>query len=212
MDSITAKDLLFINDMTSRRYTGNTILSNATPQENEYLSFIRKKLKSVAEYFAFKYENDYGPFNVDRSRGNPIRIGGDTLNRVWAGFYKGNNNKQYSAQISFVIHPYEPCLEVGFYFGRASAHKIKPNERKVWEERLRRIGKTLSQSIRNYDIYREYYEKLFEYGFNAYSKGSAVSPDEWCDIISENAVNSHIYYKIHPKENGEINNSTLDTY
>ena len=62
--------------------------------------------------------------HLRRATGNAIAIGGTNFKRVWSGIFKGAENKQYAAQISFVMNPNEACLDVGFYFGRASGHSF----------------------------------------------------------------------------------------
>ncbi|MEN2490231.1 DUF3883 domain-containing protein [Flavobacterium sp. B11] len=209
MKKITANDLKLINDLYSRSYTRNTILSNANESERVQLLLIRRKLKSIAEYFSAKYVSNYGPFETEMSSGNPV--GQSTnLNNVWAGFFKGNSNKQYSAQISFVVNRFEKCLDVGFYFGRASSRSITNEEKRILESQFKEIGANLSASIEKNVYIKERFNSLFEYGFKAYLNGNPSTPNQWKEGIAINPQSSHIIAKIYPDEFGEIENAKLD--
>src|ERR1041384_399589 len=147
MDPITLVDLVLINNLSSRIYSGNRLRSNATEDEKAHLVKVKHKLKSIADYFSRKYEPVYGPFRTDVASGNDIAIGGTNLKRVWSGIFKGASNKQYAAQISFVMNTEEACLDVGFYFGRASSHSLTSDQRRVLEKQLNNLGTSLSDAI-----------------------------------------------------------------
>jgi hypothetical protein len=104
MEPITTADLILIKDLSSRIYSGNRLLSNATEDEKKHLKDVIDKLKIIADYFSQKYIQVYGPFETSVSTGNPIAIGGTNFKRVWSGIFKGASNKQYAAQISFVMN------------------------------------------------------------------------------------------------------------
>jgi hypothetical protein len=209
MEKITENDLILVNDLYSRSYTRNTLLSSASELEREQLLLIRRKLKGIAEYFSTKYATDYGPFETEMSSGNPV--GQSTnLNNVWAGLFKGNSNKQYSAQISFVINRFEKCLDVGFYFGRASARSITKVEKRILEIQFKEIGANLSASIENNIYVKERFNSLFEYGFKAYLNGNLSTPFKWKKGIALNPQASHIIARIYPNEFGEIESTKLD--
>jgi len=147
IEPISMEDLKLINSLGSRTYSGNRLNSSASEEEIKQFNSIKNKLKQIAIYFQTKYDSEYGHLDYDVTSGNPIAIGGTRLNRVWSGIFKGASNKQYSTQISFVINKESPCLEVGFYFGRASAHSLNSIQRKDLENRLKFLGETLSKEI-----------------------------------------------------------------
>ena len=75
-----------------------------------------------------KYNVEYGNFQIATSSGNPLSRGG-VVNRPWATLYKGSDRKQYAAQITIGIDADAGCLDVGFYFGKASSHNIVGREK-----------------------------------------------------------------------------------
>lgn len=212
MEAITKKDLELINSLSKREYKDNTLLSNASEEEKQYLTKIRNKLKILTEYFAHKYNSSYGPFETSVSSGNPLAIGGKRLNRVWSGMFKGTSNKQYSAQISFVMNPSEICLDVGFCFGRASGHSHGKKKRYELENALKSLGMSLSEAITTNSDMKEKYNSLFDFGFSTYSNGKAVLPDEWYNIIKVDTKNSQIIAKIYPDDFDIIENSSIDFF
>lgn len=212
MDPIIKSDLELINTLSSRTYTSNTLMSNATKEEKANLKHLKLKLKRLAQFFANKYSEDYGPFKVSISSGNDITIGGTKFGRIWSGFYKGAENKQYAAQISFVMNPSEPCIDVGFFFGRASTHNKNYEERIKLEEQLRSLGANLSSSLKNDSSFQKNYMEIFDFGFSAYSGGKSVSPLSWSEQISSDAKSSHIMAKIYANDFGVIEISTIDSY
>jgi hypothetical protein len=211
---ITTEDLVLINDLTSREYANNTMLSNATESEKALLLQMRSKLKSLASIFEGKLRSEYGIMEVASSSGNPIKLGskGTRLNRVWAGFFKGASNKQYSAQISFVIDPLWPCLNVGFYFGRASAHSLDRETRLDMEKRLESLGDSLSTAVQSDKVLLEKYEDLFDFGFQAIVSENRVNGSEWLNSVSSNPKDCQIVYQLYPNENGYIELTTIDLY
>lgn len=209
METLTRNDFTLINELYKRTYTDNTILSNASANERVELLQIRRKLKTLANHFANKY-NMFGPFNTEMSTGNPVGQSGH-LNNVWAGMFKGNSNKQYAAQISFVINRLEPCLDVGFYFGRASARSLSFEEKQNLTRQLLEMGKNLSTSLNNNESFRSRYESLFDFGFQAFANGENVSSEKWRDIISVDPHNSQIIIKIFPDDYG-VSLKEIDSY
>jgi len=212
MEPITRDDLILVNNLSSRTYTGNRLLSNATESEKNHLESITNKLRIFADYFSEKYNVAYGPFETSVTTGNAIAIGGITFKRVWSGIFKGAPNKQYAAQISFVMNPHEACLDVGFYFGRASGHSLNRDQRIELETLLKNLGVSLSEAITNNDTLRSRYNSIFDFGFVAYSNGVAVLADEWYNIIRTKTKNSQIIAKIYPNDFGIIENSTIDSF
>lgn len=212
MDSITLNDLELINQLCGRTYSGNRLLSNASEEEHAQLTAIKRKLRAIADFFANKYGQEFGAFITGISSGNPIAIGGTKFNNVWSGLFKGAENKQYSAQISFVMNRQETCLNVGFYFGAASAHNLSADERQRLERQLSDLGNNLSNSLVNNPEIRSDYESLFDNGFQAIGSRERMLPDEWIQHIVENTANSHLITKIYPNELGYIENSTIDSF
>lgn len=211
MEQITRTDLELINDLSARVYSCNTLSSNATDKEKILFFCAKKKLKALASLLAKKYNSQYGPFVSDVSSGNPLTRGG-RLNRLWSVFFKGSYNKQYAAQISFVMNPSEPCLEVGFYFGLASAHNLSSVQKNKLENNLKLLGKNLANAITHNDSVRLHYDSLFEYGFYPYSQGKCINKKDWIQRIQNNPINSQIIAKIYPNDLDVIEISTIDAY
>lgn len=211
MQPITKSDLELIIDLRSRPYTGYTLKSNTTATEQQQLTIIKDKLRDISNYFATKYNESYGPFETSVSSGNPITQR-NTFNNVWAGIFKGASNKQYAAQISFVMNRQDTCLDVGFYFGRASARSISPDEKARLEGQLRNLGNSLSDAINNDDLFCSRYESLYDFGFKAFSAGQEVTQAEWANEIRIHPENSQIIAKIYPNDFDIIENSTIDSF
>lgn len=212
MEQITKADLLLVNELSSRTYSGNRLLSNASEQEKAQLKTIKLKLKEIAKFFANKYNDIYGPFETSVATGNDIAIGGSNFKRIWSGIFKGAENKQYASQISFVMNPNESCLDVGFYFGRASGHSRNKEQRIELEGQLRTLGISLSNTIINNELFRQKYFDLFDFGFTAYSSGQKTTNNKWFNDIRENAKSSQIIAKIYPNDFDIIENSKIDSF
>ncbi|TNE55662.1 MAG: DUF3883 domain-containing protein [Bacteroidetes bacterium] len=212
MENITRSDLELVNQLCQRTYSGNRLLSNANTEEHSQLTSIKRKLRVIADFFATKYGLDFGPFTTGISSGNPIAIGGTRFNNIWSGLFKGAENKQYSAQISFVMDRLEPCLNVGFYFGAASAHNFSADERQILETRLSDLGNNLSNYLINYPEARINYKNLFDNGFQAISSGDRILPEQWIKNIAKNTAGSRLIAKIHPNDLGYIENSIIDSF
>ncbi|MEE9338314.1 MAG: DUF3883 domain-containing protein [Methylococcaceae bacterium] len=212
MEVITKDDLILINELSSRTYSGNRILSNASESEKENLAAVKRKLKNIAEYYSSKYDQAYGVFETSVSTGNDIAIGGTNFKRIWSGIFKGASNKQYAVQISFVMNPNEACLNVGFYFGRASGHSKSKEERVTLEKQLEELASNLSNTIESNELFREKYDSLFDFGFKAYSDAAERQSNEWVKEIKGNAKSSQIFAKIYPNDFDLIEHSTIDSY
>lgn len=212
MEPITFDDLILINNLSARVYTGNRLLSNASEQENEQFRRIKNKLRVIADFFSNRYSQQYGPFDVSVTSGNPIQPGGTRFGRVWSGIFKGAENKQYAAQISFVLNPTEACLDVGFYFGRAQGRNIDNAERLALETNLTNLAVSLSDAISNNIDFQTNYNSLFDFGFTAYTSNGIVLPTDWSNEIRTDARNSQIIAKIYPNELGVIEITTLDSF
>lgn len=212
MEVITKDDLVLINQLSSRFYSGNRLLSNASNKEKSHLAAIKKKLKDIAEYYSDKYSESYGNFDASVSTGNDIAIGGTRFKRIWSGIFKGASNKQYAAQISFVMNPSEACLNVGFYFGRASGHSKNKAQRDALENQLQELATNLAETIENNPLFREKYNSLLDFGFKAYTNSVELQSNEWKEKIKVGAKSAQIFAKIFPNDFGVIENSTIDSY
>ncbi|MDR2040585.1 MAG: DUF3883 domain-containing protein [Bacteroidales bacterium] len=211
IEALTKNDLKLINELSSRNYTSLSLSSNSSEEERHQFKNIKEKLKKIANYFSDKYKL-YGPFQTNVSpEANPMSRG-NTLNYVWSTFFKGTKNKQYSAQISFVIDKQVSCLNIGFYFGSASAHSLHIKERDELESTLNRLGTLLSDAIKNNPSIKTRYNDLFDLGFSAYINGENTLPDLWIDKINYDPKNSNITIKVFPNESGYIELLTLDFY
>lgn len=212
MEPITREDLELINDLSNRTYTGLSLSTNTNEIEFKRFKAIKVKLKGIADYFAAKYNIFYGPFKTNVSpEANPMTRG-NTLNHVWSTLFKGADNKQYAAQISFVMDRKNPHLNVGFYFGRASGHSFSEAQKTMMETGLTNLGIALSNAVVSNSAFQISYDSLFDFGFTAYSNDNAVLPSHWYNIIRTDTKNSQITAKIYPNDFGVIENSTLDSY
>lgn len=209
---LTLEDLKLINQLSSRKYTGFSFSSNSTQIEKDQFDAIKNKLKNLAIFFSNKYTSDYGPFHTNVSpEANPITRG-NSLNYVWSTFFKGNRNKQYSAQISFVIDKVAPFLYVGFYFGSASSHSLKETERENLEAGLTNLGIKLSNAFTSNYILRDRYNDLFDLGFSTYIGSLEISPESWIARIKKENKNASLTVKVYPNNSGIIEISTLDFF
>lgn len=212
MEPITRDDLILINNLSSRTYSENTILSNASEQEKSHLVAIKLKLRKIAEFFSKKYEDSYGPFQTSVVTGNDIALGGTKFKRIWSGIFKGADNKQYASQISFVMNPKESCLDVGFYFGRASGHSRNKEQRIELQGQLKNLGVSLSKTIGDNQNFRQKYFEIFDFGFTAYSNEQKTAPQEWYTEIINHTKTSQIVAKLYPNDFGIIEHSTIDSF
>jgi len=212
MEPITREDLILINDLSARTYTGLSLSTNTTDIERNQFNAIKVKLKGISDYFATKYNLSYGPFKTNVSpEFNPMTRG-NTLNHVWSTLFKGATNKQYAAQISFVMDRQNPCLNVGFYFGRASTRSKDEAQKTILATILTNLGISLSDAITDNIEFQTSYNTLFDFGFTAYSNGTSVLPNIWHNAIRTQAKDSQITAKIYPNDFGVIENSTIDSY
>lgn len=212
MSQLTKDDLILINSLSARQYTGKSLPTKSTEYERVQFVEIKKKLKGIALYFSNKYNAQYGPFIATVSPySNPITRG-NALSNVWSTFFKGAKNKQYAAQISFVIDKYEPFLHVGFYFGSASSRNLSVNERIQLEKSLSILGYDLKSALDLNDEIKLSYNSLFDLGFTAYSNGQFTLPDDWKNNLLTDVKHAHIRIKISPNDLGIIELSTLDFY
>jgi hypothetical protein len=207
---ITEADILLVKHLEG--YTYDKTMNGIVPEEEQnQLRNLKDRLEQLSLSFKQIHDAEAGPFQSERSTGNPVSQHGK-LRRIWAGIFKGNDNKQYSAQISFVVNPKEHCLDVGFYFGRASSFKAKKEVKKIWEGQLKELGKILHQQISTNSELRESYENLFELGFKADIKDRRVTSDEWLANLLIDPTYSSIVFNLKPNERGEIELSDISFY
>lgn len=212
METITIDDLKLVNSLSARKYENNSIASKADIREVELFKHVKYKLGRIADFFSSKYSSEYGPFETNASpEHNPISRGNRLLN-VWSTLFKGSINKQYAAQISFVIEKEEPYLNVGFYFGRTSARSLTDEQRENLENNLKSLAEELANTIVINNDYNREYNSLFDLGFTAYSDGKIELPENWLNSIKISPQNSQITAKIYPNDLGVIEMSTLDFY
>jgi hypothetical protein len=212
MEQLTRSDLLLVQDLSKRIYSGNTILSNASESEKTKLSIIKKKLKSMADYYSTKYNDTYGPFLTSVVTGNDIGITGTQLKRIWSTLYKGAENKQYAAQISFGIDPGLGCFDVSFCFGDAAGRNMDKNKKELLEIQLQTLGTSLASSLEHHADFLKKFNDLFDFGFYAYANHEIVNSNIWIASIKNNAKSSGIIGKIYPNDFGVIEYSTIDSF
>lgn len=210
--NITKDDLDLITDLSTRKFEGNSMSSNTTKEEKKQFDTIKENLKTIAVTFKERLDNSYGKLEVSVTTGNPLIRGANKLGRVWSGIFKGTEEKQYSAQISFVIDASKSCLNVGFYFGRASSHSFPVEKKKRLESQLKEIGRLLSGEIQTDPTLNNKFNSLFDYGFRSYSNGKLVSSDKWLRKIADDPKDSQITCSIFPNDEGFIEFKTLDLY
>lgn len=207
MKIITIKDFNLINELSSRSYSENSMSTNSSVEERISFKSFKQKLKSIAEDYKNQYYNDFGPFTSGASSGNPIKFNGTKINRVWSGIFKGASNKQYSAQISFVVNEKKKCIDVGFYFGRAASRGKSTDK-----DRLIFLGNVISSSITSDKELEGKFESLIDFGFQTYSSNKKINSKEWLRIIKTNPENCQIIYSLYPNDDGYIETSTLNLY
>lgn len=209
--NITTKDISLVKGLSSNHYPSKGLKKTVPVEERNELLALRRRLGYMSDFFKSRYDNEYGKFHSEYSTGNPVGRGGE-LRRVWSGIFKGSQNKQYSAQISFVINVEDESLDVGFYFGRASAFRLEKKERDVFENELLLIGGLLSTSIdENNDLQKRYYD-LFELGFRAEIKDKIVTPEQWLENAKKSPEYSSVVIGIQPNSFGIIDLEVIDFY
>lgn len=207
MTDFRKEELEFIKDLSNRSYRNNTMKSNSTDSEQIRFRDFKNNLKSLAEKLKIQFNSDFGEFISGASSGNPIKFGGTKLNRIWSGIFKGAENKQYAAQISFVVDAESNALDIGFFFGRAASRGKSADM-----NRLLFLGKTLSQTIRSNIHLKKQYEELIDFGFKPISDSKEISSEDWLNIITQTPQNSQLVYKLKINEEGIIETSTIVLY
>jgi hypothetical protein len=207
--TISETDIALAKELNSKAYPDLTMKGVVSIKENEALKDLQHRLKNIADFFKARYDEEYGTFQSDRASGNPIGRTGK-LRRIWSGVFKGTENKQYAAQISFVINTEDSCLDVGFYFGRASAQDMKKDKRAKLESHLNQLGALLFQKIQSNPELRTQYDTLFDLGFMAHIVGERVDANTWLNNANINPKHSSITYSLFPNSLGFIDLTAID--
>ena len=212
INSITSADLALIKKLGEIKYTGVTMAGSVSKGDKKNFDDVRSRLKAMAEFFKERYDKEYGVFLSAISKGNPVERN-NRLKRVWSGIFKGSDNKQYGAQISFVIDPRHEFLDVGFYFGRASGHSKKgKKENPKRLKKLQQIGIRFQEEINdNLELKQQFYE-LFNLGFRAEIRNEIVSSDRWLENAGLNPSYSSVIISLNPNDLGLIDLSDVDFY
>ena len=209
--TIFQSDFDLINRLRAQNYPGKTTRGVLTPREDEQFRSIKTRLTDIARYFFNKYEGLYGNLALSELPANSISING-TMGVLWVGIHKGAANKQYSAQISFVMGEGN-SLHVGFYFGFASARRIDAATRAQYEAKLNQLGEILNNALINDQALRQKYENLFENGFKAFSYEpvNRVTSIRWLELIADNPKGCNLTIEIFPR-NQRIELSMIEGY
>lgn len=208
--AILKSDIELIQKLSSRKYP-KSLKGLISPVEEQSFKKLQEKLKTISDKTKYQYDTYYGPFNSERSKGNPVNRAG-ALRRVWSGVYKGAANKQYAAQISLVINTEAGGLDIGFYFGRTSAMGLSNDQRDHLEGQLKQLGKLLYNEFENNILIETAFNKLIDLGFLAETKNKRVTPSAWLKEVSENPSHSSITITVKPDNSGVILLSTIETY
>lgn len=204
------KDIELISKLENYNYV-KTMKGVVPLKEKRAFDNIKQRLRTLSKSVKSKYDDDAGIFKSGTSSGNPISFHGN-LRRVWSGVFKGAENKQYSAQISFVINPQEKSLDVGFYFGRAASANLTKAKRRILEDELKELGVILYNSIISNEELRKVYNSLFEYGFDAEIKGQKVLSQDWLDNLLIDPTYSSLVFHLKTDQNNRIEYSDIDFY
>jgi hypothetical protein len=209
--NITTKDISLVKALSSNRYPSKGLKETVPIQERNDLLALRRRLRKLSDFFKEKYDDEYGRFLSENSTGNPVGRAGE-LRRVWSGIFKGSQNKQYAAQISFVVNTINESLDVGLYFGRTSAIGLREVERELLENELLRIGNLFSTAIiENEDLKKRFYD-LFQLGFRAEVRENLVTPEQWLENAQQDPRYSSIVISIPPNSFDVIDLELIDFY
>ncbi|WP_143305826.1 DUF3883 domain-containing protein [Chitinophaga vietnamensis] len=206
---ITDKDIVLVEKLSKAHYPTKGLIATVPRNEISELLELRRRLKAMSDFFKQKYDNDFGIFRSEHSTGNPVGRGGN-LRRAWSGIFKGSDNKQYAAQISFVIDGKKGCMDVGFYFGRASAFRMKKDVRNIHETELKGAGELLVKSLNDDAELKKRYYDLFEIGFRAEIRDAIVTPEEWLSNAAQDPTYSSVTISLYPNSLGYIDPETID--
>lgn len=200
-------DIVLVKKLRAKKYANNSM-----GRDGEFIRTVRRKLRTIVAQLYEKFNAVYGDFQIATSSGNPLSRGG-VINRPWATLYKGSNRKQYAAQITIGIDAEAECLDVGFYFGKASSHDIVGDERVKYEVIQKNIARKIVDNIKVNTEISCRYNSLGDLGFIYSIDQKIVTSDQWLIEAIANPKHCQIYTQIFPnKEDGIINFSTIDYY
>lgn len=182
-DTITLDDIELLFRLAKDDYPDLSLEKVAGKHDKSTYDNIGEKLKTIADAINEEYGSSFGPFHSVKSTGNAIGIGGK-LGRLWAGVFKGNENKQYSPQITVGIDHHARLLYLGFFFGSAYSKSAEPLRRKQLENGLDRLGGIMYKAIQADSKIRHVLDGLLELGFKCYVKERMVSLEEWIENLS----------------------------
>jgi hypothetical protein len=205
---ITKQDIDLISKLDTYKYS-KTMAGIVSDDEKKRFDEIKLKMRELAEEYFTKLEEIYYLTDYDVSGGNPINFHGG-LRRVWSGLFKGSANKQYAAQISFVINTQKKCLDVGFYFGRASGFNYDKATRNQLEAELKQLGQHLYTNIEDNGNLNVVFNDLFENGFVAEIEDTQCTSQQWLEHINEYCRHSSIRQNIYPNELGYVDPVAID--
>lgn len=200
-------DIAIVKKLKAKKYANNSM-----GRDGEHIKAIRHKLRAIVTQLYEKYNVEYGSLQIATSSGNPLSRGG-VVNRPWATLYKGSDRKQYAAQITIGIDADAGCLDVGFYFGKASSHDIVGNERIKYEKIQEAIAQKIVNNIKVNTEIKCRYSSLGDFGFIYSSDHKSVTSDRWLIDAVANPKQCQIYAQIYPdREDRVINFSTIDYF
>lgn len=190
---LTINDILFLDKLCQRTYTGNTMMSNASSKENARYKNINHIMKDILHEIGNEiFTEEY--FKVGGKTGNPLTRSGK-LGLPWACIYK-SENKQYGPQLSLVIH--KDGIRFGFFFGSASSHVLTKAEKDRRLDEFKSLSKGLHDKIVSNEELKVDFEQLSELGFTYFKKNQKVSSDQWLNQIASNPSDCSItvYYDL----------------
>jgi hypothetical protein len=211
IDLITNDDVKLVQKLNALTYESLGMTEKVSAEDRKKFIDLRGRLRRLSDFFKKKYDAQFGRFSSENSTGNPVGLDGK-LRRVWSGIFKGSENKQYSIQISFVINAASGSLDVGIYFGRASAYRIKKTEREKWESELRLTGVLFASEVERDASLRKRYNELFELGFRAEIRDLVVTPERWLANSSQYPAYSSVVISLYPNTLGYFDPETIDLY
>ena len=110
------------------------------------------------------------------------------------------------------MNPTDACLNVGFYFGRASGHSLNKQQREELGNQLQQLAINLTNTIESNSQFQEKYISLFDFGFKSYTENDEVLGSDWIKKIKIKAKSTQVFAKIYPNDFGVIEHSTIDSY
>lgn len=210
-NTITRADIELLSRLAKDHYPELSLEKVAGKYDKTSYDKIADKLKTVADAINEEYGADYGPFHAVKSTGNAIGIGG-VLGRLWAGVFKGNENKQYAAQITVGIDHYTELLYIGFFFGSAYSKSATPERRKQLEDGLARLGGILYKAIHEDENLKLVLDELLELGFKCYIKDQIVSLRHWIENLRIDPKISNISIHLPADKEDKVDEALMSYY